>query len=365
MPGANEGGSLINGGVISDAIDLGDLDSYTFTANVGEEVQIRIANTSSNDFRPRITLYDPNGAYVTHNVYYGVAAISYTATATGTYTVVVADGTNAKDKTGNYDLYFVHMPGANEGGSLINGGIISDGIDLGDLDSYTFTANAGERVKILIANTNSNDFLPRITLYDPNGAYITYGVGYDFASISYTATATGTYAVVVADGSGTKSQTGNYDLYFRAPGAIDPVTPALLGDINSDGKIDLKEAIYALQVVSGSRHSMHIDSSIVGAWWSGSTSTAVGKIFVLTFFSNGTYIHVQNGDDVNANWNGYEFGNYSYNAETKVLSPTPLVDMNGEVGLSHLGGQMTITAEGNTITINIVNEEEFTFYRVK
>ena len=138
-----------------------------------------------------------------------------------------------------------------------------------------------------------------------------------------------------------------------------------LGDINSDGKIDLKEAIYALQVVSGYRHPEQIDSSIVGAWWSGSTSTAVGEIFVLIFFSNSTYVHVQNGDDVNANWNGYEFGNYSYNAETKVFSPTPVVDMNGEVGLSHLGGQVTIIAEGNTATINIANEGVFTVYRVK
>jgi len=277
----------------------------------------------------------------------------------------VADGTNTKDQTGNYDLYFVHMPGANEGGSLINGGVISNVIDLGDLDSYTFTANTGEGVQIRVADTGSNNFYPKITLYDPNGAYIAHNIGQNVASISYTATAPGTYTVVVADGTNTKDQTGNYDLYFRAPGDIDLVAPALLGDINSDGKIDLKEAIYALQVVSGSRHSEQIDSSIVGAWWSGSTSTATGKIFVLIFFSNGTYLHVENGDDVNTNWNGYEFGNYSYNAETKVLSPTPLVDMNGEVGLSHLGGQMTITAEGNTITINIVNEGVFTFYAVR
>lgn len=147
--------------------------------------------------------------------------------------------------------------------------------------------------------------------------------------------------------------------------AADLIPDTLLGDINSDGKIDLKEAIYALQVVSGSRPSEQIDSSILGAWWRGSTSTDVGKIFVLVFFSNGTYIHVQNGDDVNANWNGYEFGNYSYNVETKVFSPTPLVDMNEEVGLSHLGGQMTIAVEGNTITINVVNEGVVTFYRVK
>jgi hypothetical protein len=138
----------------------------------------------------------------------------------------VADGSGTKSQTGNYDLYFVHMPGANEGGSLINGGVISDAIDLGDLDSYTFTANAGEGVQIRIADTSSNDLIPRITLYDPNGAYITYGQGYDVAAISRQVTENGTYTVVVADGSGTKSQTGNYDIYFSAPGGMDLIANA-------------------------------------------------------------------------------------------------------------------------------------------
>jgi len=217
---------LVNGGVISDAIDLGDLDSYTFTANAGEGVQIRVADTSSNDFRPRITLYDPNGAYVTSDTNYDVAAISYAVTENGTYTVVVADGYPTKSQTANYDLYFVHMPGANEGGSLINGGVISDAIDLGDLDSYTFTANAGEGVQIRVADTSSNDFRPRITLYDPNGAYVTSDTNYDVAAISYAVTENGTYTVVVADGYPTKSQTANYDLYFSAPGAMDLVANA-------------------------------------------------------------------------------------------------------------------------------------------
>ncbi|NJN48007.1 MAG: peptidase, partial [Candidatus Competibacteraceae bacterium] len=145
--------SLINGGVISDAISTpGELDSYTFFANAGESVQIRVADTSNSAFRPRVFLYRPDGSEVTNTNDFSVAQIicpsgKCTIDATGTYTVVVADWTS---NTGTYDIYFTRAPGANEGGALINGGVISGQIDLGELDSYTFFANAGESVQIRV-----------------------------------------------------------------------------------------------------------------------------------------------------------------------------------------------------------------------
>ena len=117
-------------------------------------------------------------------------------------------------------LFFSFMTSAPAySASLVNGGVISGAISVPhDEDSYTFTANAGEGVQIRIADTSSNDFHPRITLYDPNGAYVTYGSGYDVAAISRAVTKNGIYTVVVADGTSTRSQTGNYDLYFNPPG---------------------------------------------------------------------------------------------------------------------------------------------------
>ncbi len=43
--------SLVNGGVVSSSISTpGEEDTYTFTANAGENVQRRVADTSNNDF---------------------------------------------------------------------------------------------------------------------------------------------------------------------------------------------------------------------------------------------------------------------------------------------------------------------------
>jgi len=206
---------LINGGMITGTIDKGDLDSYTFSANAGENVQIRITDINGTPFIPRITLYDPNGAYVTYGQGTNVGAISYKTTQAGIYTVVVSDISSGYASTGDYNVYFVHMPGANEGGNLSPGNTVYDTIDLGDLDSYTITVLAGQYIQIRITDINNTTLIPRITLYDPNGAYVTYGQGTITGVISNTATMSGTYTVVVSDISSGYASMGNYSLAFE------------------------------------------------------------------------------------------------------------------------------------------------------
>ncbi|MGI9592168.1 MAG: PKD domain-containing protein, partial [Myxococcota bacterium] len=219
-PGANEKGALPNGGVVSAPLIVGDIDSFTFTANAGESYLLRIADVNGTTLFPQVNVYDPNGAFVTSGSGFDVGSIATTAGATGTYTVMVFDGNSTPDEAGDYDLYFVLAPGANEGGTLPNGGVVSDTIDLGDLDSYTFTARAGNNILLRVADVGATTLFPRILLYDPSGAFVTSGAGFDVGSIITTAGLTGTYTVVVLDGNSTPDETGDYDLHFvRTPGA--------------------------------------------------------------------------------------------------------------------------------------------------
>jgi hypothetical protein len=108
-------------------------------------------------------------------------------------------------------------------------------------------------------------------------------------------------------------------------------------------------------------------NSIVGCWWLGANGTQVGELQSITFFNDGTYIHVQNGDSNNSTWDGYEFGTYSYDTGTKILSVAPVIDRNGEVGFSHLEGQVTAEVKGNALTLSVAGDPDgpHTVYRVK
>ena len=220
VPGANEGGALVNAGIVSGTTALGDLDSYTFDIQAGEYFQIKTVDRDGTGLRPLMSLYTPLGGFVTAAAGDDVASISTFASLSGTYTLVVADGNGTPVGTGDYDIHFVRAPGANEGGALINGGIVSDSIDLGDLDSFTFDIEAGEYFQLKAVDLNASGLRPLMSLYNPIGGFVTAAAGNDVASISTFAGLSGTYTLVVADGNGIPAGTGDYDIHFvRAPGA--------------------------------------------------------------------------------------------------------------------------------------------------
>ena len=205
--------ALINGEVVKGAISTaGDLETYTFSAKEGEHFDLRIVDTGKGAFHPLIALYGPTGVYIDSGHGYDVGAISYHAKANGVYRIVVSDGTSDKSQVGGYLIHFALVPGANEGGVLVNGEARLGAIDLGDIDSYTFSANIGETVNLRIADTGKNNFYPLIALYGPTGTYIDSGHGYDVGAIAYTVKTKGVHTVLVSDGTSDKSQSGNYKL---------------------------------------------------------------------------------------------------------------------------------------------------------
>ncbi len=210
-------GPLVNGGLVSGSlVTANQSNSYTFTANAGQALLLSVARTTGT-FDPVLYLYDPTGRHIRTATGSQVANLSWNATVTGTYTVVVFDGGTGV-QTGNYELHYARAPGANEHGALVNGGLKAGALTVGDLDSYTFTANAGQALLLSVART-SGAFDPVLYLYDPSGRHIRTATGSQVANLSWNATVTGTYTVVVFDG-GTGVQTGNYELHYaRAPGA--------------------------------------------------------------------------------------------------------------------------------------------------
>jgi len=104
--------------------------------------------------------------------------------------------------------------------------------------------------------------------------------------------------------------------------------------------------------------------AIVGAWQFG--DGAANNSGVLVFQANGVYFHAE--DTVaTPDWqDGVERGTYIWNAETGAFIATANAasDTNGEIGLSHPLGAVTITVSGNTMTFTDDVEGTFTLTRV-
>jgi hypothetical protein len=97
-------------------MDKGALDSYTFTAATGESIALRVADIAGGALWPEVVIYGPTGSQVSWGAGPDVASAMLVAPSTGTYTAVVFDISSGAAATGDYNLYYIKAPDANQGG---------------------------------------------------------------------------------------------------------------------------------------------------------------------------------------------------------------------------------------------------------
>jgi len=237
-PGANEGGSLPNGGMLTDFISFGDIDSYSFNLNAGENFQLRIVDLNAGSLIPEMNVYDPNGGYLSAASASTVGVISGVATITGTHTLIIADNNISPSQTGPYGVHYIRAPGANEGGLLPNDGSITSSLTVGDLDSFTFALNTGESFQLQVVDDLLGSMVPNVTIYDPLGNFSFSFESDDVATLTSLAGMSGIYTVVISDSSSANDQSGPYTVHFAsAPGANEG--GLLTGGSQVSGSIDL------------------------------------------------------------------------------------------------------------------------------
>src|SRR5438067_1080284 len=216
---------MTNGWKHTGTIDLGDLDVWSFDADAGAGIVLRMGAANYN---PLIRLYGPNGALV-GSVGNGTSGflnvdLAVGATNSGSFTVVVSSVVG--NSTGAYLLNLAKSPGAifvapgDEGGPMTNGWKHTGTIDLGDLDVWSFDANAGDSIVLRMGAANFN---PLIRLYGPNGALVGSAgngtSGFLNVDLAVGATNSGSFTVVASSVVG--NSTGAYLLNLaKSPGAI-------------------------------------------------------------------------------------------------------------------------------------------------
>jgi hypothetical protein len=200
--------ALTNGGNQSGTLLASTTNSYTLVANAGDGLVLRLGTVG---FYGNLSLYGPNGALLKTAASGYDAELDYTATNSGTFTVLVT--AFAPGGTGSYVLHLAQfpesfiVPAGDEGGPMTNGGDYPGTNSLGDLDMWSLTANAGDN---LVLRLGTVGYYGNLSLYGPNGALLkTAASGYD-AELDYTVTNSGTFtALVNAYSSG---GTGTYAL---------------------------------------------------------------------------------------------------------------------------------------------------------
>ncbi len=205
---ASAQGAMNNGWTHEGTISpVGDSDSWTFSANAGDSIVIRVGEitTLSGAFTPRIRLNNPLGGQQATASSAVASEIVVTATNTGTFTVIVdvAAGT----ATGTYRLTLAKSPGAilvapgDEGGPLTNGvDYIGNFLPPGDLDVWTFNALAGESIVLKAGQmTDTNNFDPWIRVYGPTGILLGSVTDVAAAEVTFRATNSGAFTVLIAN----------------------------------------------------------------------------------------------------------------------------------------------------------------------
>jgi hypothetical protein len=213
--GGDQGGTLTNGLANLATNSLGDLDIWTFSANTGDYLTLRVG---APDFRPLMSLYGPGGVLIQTASGTGSAhrdaSIFVAATNSGVFTVVQQSFYN--DGVGPYTLSLGHFPGSylvspgDEGGRLTNGVSYDATIALGDLDLWNFAACKGYPFSLNLQKLGGTPFTPRLRLYARNGALLATAQNATMITLNYPGTNSGNYSVLI-DGAGV-NDSGTYRL---------------------------------------------------------------------------------------------------------------------------------------------------------
>jgi hypothetical protein len=277
----DEGGPLTNGLTHTASIETGDIDAWSFIANAGENLVVRIGEITdiSANFLPWIRLYAPDGAFLGDGFGALAGEVAVRATSSGTFTVVAGDGNSIRSGAGTYRLTLVKtgspilISAGDEGGPLTNGVMHTATIETGDIDAWTFTANAGENLVLRIGEITdiSGSFTPWIRLYGPDGTELGDGFGALAGEVVVRATSSGTFTVVAGDGNSIRSGTGTYRLTLAKTGDPIVVSPgdesgALTGVGSYDGTIDIGDIdVWTFTVCAGESIFLRVDELVAGS----------------------------------------------------------------------------------------------------
>ena len=278
VSGGDEGGPLGNGTMELGAASLGDLDAWTFSATAGDAFVVRMGETvPGSALTPQLRVYSPAGVLMGSG--YGTAAteVSGRATVSGEYLVVASDYSTAFLGSGAYRVTLartgapVAVSIGDEGGATANGAMHTGTADVGDLDAWTVSANAGDAIVVRSGEIAAGSSLtPQLRIFSPAGVLLDGSYGTAADEVAVTAPATGEYLVVASDYSTGFGGSGDYRMTVARSGAAfvtsegdegGPLYPGLSGGLLPVGDLDL----WSIDALAGQALVASMEEIVIGS----------------------------------------------------------------------------------------------------
>ena len=258
--------------VAGDISPLGDVDTYTLTANAGSDILFSIGETSGTSFTLQAELYGPSGQLIdSRSVEGGFQLDAFNVSESGTYTFVIRE--NGDNAVGSYQLTAIVADQTLDADNveLTSGQSIPDSIAIGDIDTFTIEATPGSDLLLSIGETTGSSFVLHTSVYGPNGQLIESqsrdgGFRLDLYNV-----AGGTYTYIIRENG--SNSVGSYSLTaLVADSTIDADNTQLSSGQSTTGAIDIgdidtftvdatsgSDLLLTIGETSGSGFVMHVD----------------------------------------------------------------------------------------------------------
>ncbi|MFN3167461.1 MAG: PPC domain-containing protein [Phycisphaeraceae bacterium] len=241
--GPLEATPLISGATRSGSIvPFTEFDRHTIDADAGDKLFLSFYDSvNASSFDPGIFITNPDGTLLSSQDDRSAGATfgNLLLPQSGTYSVWVRDlGFN---NGGDYALTPVLIDGQPiQGSTALTSGVTAGGsFSLGDIDTYTIQADAGDELFVALGELNTG-LETDIFVYNPDGTLLSsaedLSTGVSFPS--QTVGQTGTYTIVVQDSGA--NETGGYNITaVVVDEAIDADNTALTSGVTAGGSFTI------------------------------------------------------------------------------------------------------------------------------
>jgi Ca2+-binding RTX toxin-like protein len=248
-----EGGDVQSGRRRAGTVEAGDLDVWTISATQGQYLGAIVAENKVGDAVDiGMLIFTPDGSLVTEKTSeLGVQSdILSSESQSGTYRVVIFEP-GAND-AGRYGISFGQFPGVQYAGDpdtlnpLLNGVARNGDAPGADFDIWPIYIGEGSTFSVT-ATRSTGSIDPELILFAPDSSIITKSNGSTSASLSTTATISGTHWLLLRDREADDG--GRYDIEYNI--SIDNSNPPIKNNIltiNGTGNADtivVTEAVHS------------------------------------------------------------------------------------------------------------------------